>query len=150
MHGIAMGIAEDLAFDMAGIFHQLFQIDFILAKGGLCLALGLRDFAGQIAFGADHPHAASATAPGGLEHQRIANLARHFGHGVHVIRQRFGGGHHGNADFDRQIARGDLIAQLPHRIGGRADENQTCIVTGIDKFRTFGQKAIARMDGVRA
>ncbi len=77
MHDIAMRIAKNLAFDMAGALDQLFEIDLVLAEGGLRLALGFRHFPGQILRIADGAHAASAAAPGGLEHDRIADLLGH-------------------------------------------------------------------------
>ena len=63
MDDIAVGVAENLAFDVAGAFDQLFQIDLVLAEGGLGLALGLRHLTGEVFLGADDAHAASAAAP---------------------------------------------------------------------------------------
>jgi hypothetical protein len=48
MHGVAMGVAENLALDMAGALDQLFEIDLILAEGRLRLALGFGDLAGKV------------------------------------------------------------------------------------------------------
>ena len=39
MHQIAVRVAEKLHLDMAGAAHQLFEIDLVLAEGGLGLAL---------------------------------------------------------------------------------------------------------------
>ena len=63
MHDIAMRVAEHLHLDMAGALDQLFEIDLVLAEGGLRLALGLRHLAGKVGLGADGAHAAPAAAP---------------------------------------------------------------------------------------
>ncbi len=78
MDGVAVGVAEHLHLDMAGALDQLFEIDLVLAEGGLGLALGLRHLAAEIGLGADGAHAAAATAPGGLQHHRIADSAGHL------------------------------------------------------------------------
>jgi hypothetical protein len=117
MDGIAMRVAQHLHLDMAGALDQLFQIDLVLAEGGLGLALGLGHLAGEIFLGADGAHAAPAAAPGGLEHDRIADLGGHLLDRVHVVGQRLGGRHDGHADLDRQIARGDLVAEPAHGVG---------------------------------
>ncbi len=43
-----MRVAEDLAFDVPGTLDQLFEIDLVLAEGGLGLALGLGHLADQV------------------------------------------------------------------------------------------------------
>ena len=44
VYSIAMRVAQHLHLDMAGALDQLFEIDLVLAEGGLRLALALRDF----------------------------------------------------------------------------------------------------------
>ena len=53
MHRIAVLVAEHLHLDMARPLDQLFQIDLVLAEGGLGLALGLGHLARQVGLGAD-------------------------------------------------------------------------------------------------
>ena len=74
MDDIAMTVAHDLHFDMAGTLDQLFQVNFVLAERGLGFALAFSDFALQLGLGADGAHTATAAAPRGFEHQRIADL----------------------------------------------------------------------------
>jgi hypothetical protein len=76
MHEITIGVAQQLHLDMAGAAHQFLQIHFIIAKRRLRLALGGNNGFQQHALIIDRPHAAAATAPGCLQHYRIADLSR--------------------------------------------------------------------------
>ncbi len=144
-----MRIAEDLAFDVAGALDELFQIDLVLAEGGHGLALGFGHLAGEIASVADGAHAAPAAAPGGLQHHGIADLLRPC-LATSAMSSGSGSvaGHDGNADGNGEIARRDLVAELAHRIGPRADEDDAGLVAGIDEFRALRQQAVARMDRI--
>jgi hypothetical protein len=66
-------VAEDLHLDVAGALDHLFEIALAIAEGGLGLAPALAHLFLKLV-GADRPHAAPAAAPGGLEHQGIADL----------------------------------------------------------------------------
>ena len=147
---IAMGVAEDLHLDMAGPLDQLFEIDLVLAEGGLGLALGLGHLALEVLLGADDAHAAAAAAPGRLQHHREADLRRHLPDRRHVVGQRLGRRHDGHADLDGEIARGDLVAEPAHGIARRADEGDAGLAAGVDEFRALRQQAVAGMDRVRA
>jgi hypothetical protein len=114
------------------------------------IALGFRHLADQVLRVADGAHAAAATAPGGLEHDGIADLGGEAMDFRLVVRQGIGGGHHRHADGDRKIARGDIVAELAHRIGPRADEGDAGGIAGIDEFRAFRQEAVAGMDRISA
>ena len=52
--------------------------------------------------------------------------------------------------MDGEIARGDLVAELPHRVGGGADEGDPGGGAGVGEFRALGEEPIAGMDGVGA
>ena len=59
----AVGIGQDLHLDMAGALDQLFQIDVVLAEGGLGLAACRGQVAGKRRLVGNDAHAAPATAP---------------------------------------------------------------------------------------
>ena len=59
----AVGVAEDLHFNVSGVDHQLLEIDLVLAEGGLGLALGRLDRLQEAVLVLDRPHAATAAAP---------------------------------------------------------------------------------------
>ncbi len=150
MDDIAVRVAEDLAFDVTGALDELFEIDLVLAEGGLGLALGLGHLADQVLGVADRPHAAAAAAPGGLQHHRIADLLGQSLDLFRVVRQRLGRRHDRHADRDREVAGRDLVAELAHRLRLGADEGDAVCGTGLGEFRAFGEQPIARMYGVGA
>ncbi len=150
MHGVAVRVAEHLHLDMAGALDQLFEIDLVLAEGGLGLALALGHLAQQVGLGADGAHAAPAAAPGGLQHHRIADLGGQLLDRLHVVRQRIGRRDDRHADLDGQVARRDLVAEPAHRLRLRADEGDAGLGAGIGEFRAFRQQPVAGMDGVGA
>jgi hypothetical protein len=149
MHGVAMGVAENLALDMAGTLHQLFEIDFILAERRLCLAFGFGDFADKVLRVANGAHAPATAAPRCLQHDRIADLVGHSRDFVHVVGKRLCRGYDRHADLDGEIAGRHLVAQPTHRLRPGADEDDAVLGAGIGEFRAFGQQAISRMDRVR-
>ena len=51
---------------------------------------------------------------------------------------------------DGELARGDLVAEPPHRLGRGADEGDAGGGAGLGELRAFGEEAVARMDGVGA
>ncbi len=150
MDRIAVRIAQYLHFDMAGTLHQLFEINFILAKGRLGLALGFHHLAGKIGFSPDGAHTAAAAAPACFQHQRIADLGGKLLHLIHIIRQRIGGRHHRHANLDSEIARGDLVAEAAHGFRLRPDEDDTVFRAGFGKFRAFRQETVTWMDRIGA
>ena len=75
---IAVCIAENLCLDVTRTFDQFLQIDFVLAEGRACFAACFIGFFFEILLTAYRAHATTATTPGGLEHDRIANLGSHF------------------------------------------------------------------------
>ncbi len=145
-----MRVAKDLAFHVAGAFHQLFQIDFVLAESRLGFALGFGDFARQIFLFANGAHAATAATPGGFQHHRVADLLGHAFHLRKIIWQRLGGRNNRHTNRNRQIARGHLVAELTHGCRAWADEGNAGGIAGVDEFGAFRQKAVAWMDGVSA
>ncbi len=150
MDHITMRVTQNLALDVAGALDELFQIDFVLAEGGLGFTLAFVHFTQQLLGSRSRAHAATAAAPGRLEHDGIADLFGQPLDFVFVVRQRVGCRNDRNADRDGEIARGDLVAELAHRLRLRADEDDAVFGAGFRKFRAFGEKTIARMDRIGA
>ena len=63
MHQIAVIVADQLHFDVAGALDQLFEIHLVLAERRLGFALAFRHFGNQRLFIHDAAHAATAAAP---------------------------------------------------------------------------------------
>ena len=150
MHQIAMTVAEHLDLDMARAAHQLLQIDLVVAEGGLCLAAGHIQRGGEFVLVFDHPHAATATAPAGLQHQRVADLGREFLAAGQVLWQCAGRRHHRHPGLLGQLAGRDLVAQPAHHLAVRADEGDPGGCAGIGEIGVLGQEAIARVNRIDA
>jgi len=71
---VAVGIAEDLDFDMARLFDQFFQHDAAVAKGGFGLAHGAFKFILQGGSLCDKTDAPAPATCDGLDEQRIADI----------------------------------------------------------------------------
>jgi hypothetical protein len=144
----AVGVAQKLHFDVPGAPDELLQIDFILAEGGLGFPFACLDRVEEFVLAFDRPHAPAAAAPGRLEHDGIADCRRQALHFIRVVRKRFGRGHDGRADGDREVARGDLVAERAHRLGPGSDEENAVVGAGFREFRALRQKAVTGMDSV--
>ena len=146
----AMGVAQQLHLDMAGAQDHLFQIALAVAEGGLGLASALADLFGQLGRRLDRPHSPTAAAPRGLQHQRIADFSRLRADRGEIVAQNLGRGDHRHARLDRHAPRRRLVAKRAHGVGARADEGDPGSLAGVHEIGVFRQKAIARMDRVRA
>ena len=148
MHKVAVRVAENLDFDMARPAHQFFEIDLVLAKGALCLPLGAHYGIEKLVLALDWPHAAAAAAPGGLEHERVADIAREALHFPRIVRQGRCCGHDRYATGNCYIARRYLVAEIAHGLRTRADEDNTRRSASVREFWTLGKKAVTGMDRV--
>ena len=135
MHQIAMRITQQLHFDMTRATNQLFEIHLVVAKGGGCFAPRDFELRGQLVLGFDHPHAPTAAAPTGLEHQGITDGTGQFSDFIHILRQGRRGGHDGHTGGDGGIARSDLVAQGAHHVGLGTDEDNPVVGAGLGKIR---------------
>ena len=141
-------VGEHLHLDVAGALHQLLQVDLVAAEGGLGLAPRRDEVAAKIGFAGEHAHAASAAAPRRLQHQRIADIGSHARRRIGIVGQRLARRHHRHAHRLRQLARGDLVAELAHGLRRRPDEDDAGLGAGGGEVRVLRQQAIARVDGV--
>ena len=130
-----MRVAENLDFDMARAAHQFFEIDLVLAKGAFRFPLGAHHGIEKLVLALDRPHAAPAAAPGGLEHDGIADFARETLHFLRIVRQRRRRGHDRHAAGNRKVARRNLVAEIAHGLRTRADEDDA---RRRASFREFG------------
>ena len=148
VHQVAVLVAQHLHFHVAGTAHQLFQVHLVIAKGGQGLALGQLHHGGQIGFGFNDAHATAATAPAGLEHQRIAHTQGHGLGGLDVGGQGACGGYHGHLGRHGHGAGGHFVAQGAHHVAFGANEGNACGSAGIGKVGVFAQKTVAGVNGI--
>jgi hypothetical protein len=143
-------VAEDLHLDVAGAQDHLLEVALAVAEGGLGLAPALADLLLKLFGAVDRPHAAPAAAPGGLEHQGIADFCGRLRDGLHVVAEDLGRRDHRHARLDGHAARAGLVAERAHGLGLRADEGDAGRFAGIDEIGVLGQKPVARVDRVGA
>ena len=145
-----MLVAQNLHFNVPGAHDHLFQIPLAIAERCLGLAPAFADFLDQFAFIHDWTHAAPAAAPGGLEHEGIADFGRLLANDIHIVAKNFGGGNDRHACLHRHAPRTGLVAQLAHGQGFGADKGDPCRIAGIDEIGVFRQQAISGMDRIGA
>ena len=79
----------------------------------------------QVRLGVDHAHAAPAAAAGGLDDDRVADLARDLDVGGRVVAERAAAaGHARHAGVLHRADRLDLVAHQADRVGLGADEDE--------------------------
>ena len=145
---VAVGIAKDLHLDVAGALHQFLQVNLVVAESRKRLSPRHRDFLPQARRIPDHPHAPSAAAPTGLEHQRIADGFGQFVCGVGIVGQGIGGRHHRNAGGLRQRSRAHLVADTSHHVGWRTDKDHPGLAAGLRELGVLGKKPVSWVHGV--
>ena len=145
--GVALAVGQHLDLDVARVLQELLHVDLFVAERGLGFALGGLDRGDQRGLGMDHAHAASAAAAGGLDDDRVADLAGDAHVLLGVLAERAAAaGHAGHARGLHRADRLDLVAHHPDGFGARADEDEA---GGFDAFGEVGvlaEEAVARVD----
>ena len=150
VHQIAVFVAEDLDLDVAGTPDQALKVDLVITECRTGFAAPGGPLVAQFILGFHDAHAATAATPTGLEHQGVADFGGDALHLVEIVGQGAGGRHHGDSRRLGQRAGADLVAQRPHNVGMRADEENTVLRAGFRQVRVFGEKAVTRMDSIHA
>ncbi len=150
MHEVAVRVAENLHFHVPRADDELLEIHLVFAERGFRLAPRGGHGLGEAALVLDDAHAAPASAPARLQHDRKAHLARQLARTRLVVGQRRRRRHHRHTRALCKIARGDLVAQPAHGVGQGAHENDARRRASFRELRALGQKAVPRMDGVDA
>ena len=145
----AILVAEDLHLDVAGALDHLLEIALAIAEGGLRLAAAFQHLGGEFVGPGDRAHAAPATAPAGLQHQRIADgrcLACRVGH---VVAQHLGRRDHRNARRHGDAPGTGLVAQRPHGFRLGADEGDAGCGAGLNEVGVFREQPITGVNRIR-
>ncbi len=147
---IALAVAHHLHFDVPGLGEVLLHIDGVVGEGGLGLRAGGRPGVEQVELAVRDLHAAPAAAGSGLDEDGIADLggrALGLGFGRDLAP---GAGDHGDAQFNRGLLGGDLVAHDRDVMLGRADEGDLVLGQDAGKARVLAEEPVAGMDGVGA
>ncbi len=114
---VAVAVGEDLGLDVARRVEKTLHEALAAAEGGLAFAHGRVEGILDIVLAAHDLHAAAAAAEGRLDDDRQAVFLGEFTYRIGVIHRAVGAGHERRAGGDRDLARGDLVAQLADRRG---------------------------------
>ena len=148
MQNVPVLITQNLDFDVLGARHVFFEEHRRVAKGAIGLAAGFIEQPLQILGLVHHAHATAATAKGGLDDQRKADVLGHlhrFGAGGDGI---IGAGQNRHAGRLGQGARLGLVAHFAQQFGARSDKRNAHLRTGLGKVGVLRQKSVAGMDEV--
>ncbi len=140
MHHVAVGIGQNLHFDVARRLDAFFDVNAVIVEGGARLGARLRKLGAQLFLACDFTDAATAAAGQRLEHDRIA-VRFAEGHGLRKARIAFGKSagsrNKGNGGLFHDFAGDDLVAQVADHPGRRADERDVFVLAGGGKLRIF-------------
>ena len=142
---LALAVAEHLHFQVAGTLDVLLDEHAAVAEVVLAQAFDRFEGLAQLLGIAAHAHADTATASGGLEHHRVADLLTRSQRGVEVF-QQFGAFQHGHAVGLGQGAGGVLEAEHAQLFGRRTDEGDAGGLAGFGKGGVFGEEAVTGVD----
>ena len=97
MHQIAMGIADDLYFNMLGVLQIFFKINFIIAKGFFCFTLSQVIGSNGFFCRFYHTHATTAAAVDGLDDNGVAIFFAKIQHLLQAAHGALAAGNHRDA-----------------------------------------------------
>src|ERR1700690_85457 len=145
---VAVLVAQDLEFDVAGGLDLLFDINVGAAESLLGFGFGGLKQGDEFARVAHDAHAAAAAAFGGFDHYGVADFGGDFFGGVFV------GDYSGAAGNDRESGGGHgfagfiLFAHQADGVWRGADEGDVRGFADFGEIGVFGEEAVAGMDGV--
>ena len=146
---VALAVAEDLDFDVAGAGYVFFEVDAGVAEVGAAEAqdglVGFGELLGRVA----DAHADAAAAAGALEHDRVGEGVG-LGEGVVEVGEQAGAGEERNAAGLGGGAGGVLEREGFDVLGRGADEGDAAGGAGAGEVDIFAEEAVAGMDGFGA
>jgi hypothetical protein len=146
---VAGTVGEDLYLDVAGVHDRLLDEDGRVAERALALAHAGLDGLAEVLGGVDPTHPAPAAARHGLHEQRVGQGGGRLDELVDVGGRR----HRRQRRYPGLLGGRDgagLVAGQREHVGGRPDEGDPGVGTGLGQGRVLRQEAIARVDGVGA
>ncbi len=117
MHHIAVRIGQHLHLDMARLLEIFLHIDVGIAERRLGFRTGQAEGFLQLFRIAGMLHALAAAAGGGLDQHRIADAGGFLERLLLAVDTAGRTGHAGDADADRRLLGGDLVAHHANMIG---------------------------------
>ncbi len=142
---VAMLVAQHLDFDVPGIDDELLDEHPVVAERCLCLSARQLEALRDLAFAVGDAHALAATAGGGLDHHRIADLVGD-GHRMAIILDDAEmTGHRRDVGLCRRLLGFDLVAHRRDCAGIGTDEDHPRRRQRPRECLALGQEAVSRM-----
>ena len=149
VNDVALPIRGNLDLDVMAALDQSLQIQTTVAKRGLRFQLGQRKHSRQLVGVVGYAHTAAAAAGDGLEHHRVTEvfgrrLERRFNSDQHLLGTR----DDWNPGCFHQIARAYFVAKGTNGSWLWSDKSNAHFIAYFRQIGIFGQKPIARMNGI--
>ena len=148
--GVLEAVGENLNFDVARIFEELFHVDGRVPEGDARLFLRHVDGGEEGRFRAHDAHAASAAAARCLDDDRIADLAGDLEDFLRIVGEcSVGARDAGNARFAHGLLGAHLVAHEADAFGARTDEGEARTFDALGKVGVFREEAVTGVDRFR-
>ena len=138
VHGATPSVAEHLNLDVARLRQVLFQIDRIVAEGGLRFRAGGRERDGQLFSRASDLHAAPAAAGSRLDKDREAHVLGDAHRVLLVFHGSVRARYARNAEAAGRVLGLDLVAHDADVLGRRPDERDLVLFEDLGEARVLG------------
>ena len=145
---MAMGIAQNLNFNMARRDNKFFNKHPVITKGIGCFSHGSAHRLWQFCLALHHAHTLAPAASRGLNHHRIANPSRCLHRCCDIADRPVCTRHARDASRLRQSLGFNFIAHYRDSAHIRANKTKPCLFDRLDKAGIFRQKTIAGMDSL--
>src|ERR1019366_2583794 len=112
---VTVRVAEDLDLDVARLFDELLDEDTVVAEGGLRFVATGREALARLGIVEGDAQALAAAAGRGLDHHRVADLARDFDGELRALDRRVVARNGRDLRRGSEFLRGDLVAHGGNR-----------------------------------
>ena len=146
IQAVAVLVGKHLNLHMTRLQHVLLHQHARVAKGGQCLALRRLQALDQLRFAFRHLHAFAATAGGGLEQHRVADMGAGGAEGFQVLGFAVVTRYQRHPGFFHQGFGGGFAAHGVDGAGRRAKKHQPGSFDGAGKAGVFREKTVTRVN----
>ena len=145
---VAVAVAEELDFDVAGAADVAFEEDGAVAEGGFGFGGGFGEAGFKFGWFEDDAHAASAAAESGFQDEGEADLGGDLAGFFEGFDGVSGTGEDGDAGLLGEAAGGGFVAEVFEDAGIGADEGDAGGGAGAGEGGIFAEETVAGVDEV--
>ncbi len=135
---VAVRVGQHLELDVPRLLEELLHVDNVVVESGPRFRTCHRDGAEQRCLRVHDAHAASTAAAGGLDDDRVTDVARQPEILVGIVAQRpVGARNAGHSSRLHRADRGDLVAHQADRVCLGPDEREAAGLDALGKISVF-------------